>query len=89
MPNGFERDPVEQDSFPGQYKKLEDKIEALVQTCRELQQTKSELEAKIYDLEGGLKAKIAAEQQYVEEKSIVRSKIDDLVSRLDQVLVSK
>jgi chromosome segregation ATPase len=80
---------VEEDSFPGQFKKLEDKIEELIQTCRDLQQTKSELEAKIYDLEGTLRTKVAAEQEHVEEKSIVRSKIEDLLGRVEQVLGSK
>ncbi|TET83049.1 cell division protein ZapB [candidate division TA06 bacterium] len=80
---------VEEDSFPGQFKKLEDRIEELIQTCRDLQQTKSELEAKTYDLEGALRTKVAAEQEYVEEKSMVRSKIDDLLSKLDQVLGPK
>jgi chromosome segregation ATPase len=80
---------VEEESFPGQFKKLEDKIKDLIQTCRHLQQTESELEAKIYELEGALKAKAATEQQYAEERSMVRSKIDDLLSRLDQVLGSK
>ena len=80
---------MEEDSFPGQFKKLEDRIEALIQTCSDFQQTKSELKAKIHDLEGALKAKADAEQEYVEEKSMVRSKIDDLLSRLDQVVGSK
>jgi len=80
---------VEEESFPEQFKKLEDRIEQLVQTCRGLQQAKSELEAKIHDLEGALKAKLATEQQYKEEKSMIRLKIDDLVSRLDQVIGSK
>ncbi len=80
---------MEEDSFPVQFKKLEDRIEELIQTCRDLQQTKSELEAKIYDLEGALRTKAAAEQEYVEEKSMVRSKIDDLLSKLDQVLGPK
>jgi peptidoglycan hydrolase CwlO-like protein len=80
---------VEEDSFPGQFKKLEDKIEALVQTCRNLQQNRSELESKIHDLEEFIKAKVAAEQEYAEEKSMIRAKVDDLLSKLDQVLESK
>ena len=80
---------MEEGSFPEQFKKLDDKIEELIQRCRHLQQTESELEAKIYELEGALKAKVAAEQEYAEERSVVRSRIDDLLSRLDQVLGSK
>jgi chromosome segregation ATPase len=88
MQNSFKEDAVEENSFPGQFKKLEDKVGELVQTCRDLQEKKSELEAKIYDLEGALRTKVTAEQQYVEEKSTIQGKIDDLVSRLDQVLCS-
>ena len=80
---------MEEDSFPGQFKKLEDRIEELIQTCRDFQQTESELKAKIHDLEGALKAKAGVEQEYAEEKSMVRSKIDDLLGRLDQVVGSK
>jgi chromosome segregation ATPase len=79
---------VEEESFPGHFKKLEDKIEDLIQTCRHLQQTKSKLEARIYELEGALKAKVAAEQEYAGERSVVRSRIDDLLTKLDEVLGS-
>ena len=80
---------MEEEKFPRQFKKLEDKIEELIQACRDFQQTESVLKTKIHDLEGVLKAKADAEQEYAEEKSMVRSKIDDLLSRLDQVVGSK
>ncbi|MCK4390573.1 MAG: cell division protein ZapB [Desulfobacterales bacterium] len=80
---------MEEESFPEQFKKLEDKVQQLVQTCRDLQQAKSGLEAKIYELEGTLKTKLAAEQHYAEEKSMIGSKINNLLSRLDQVLGPK
>lgn len=80
---------MEEESFPGQFKNLEDKIEGLVQTYRGLHQTKSELETQVSDLERVLKNKVAAEERYVEEKSVVRARIEDLLSRLDQVLGSK
>ena len=80
---------MEEEKFPRQFKKLEDKIEELIQACRDFQQTESVLKTKIHDLEGALKAKADAEQEYAEEKSMVRSKIDNLLSRLDQVVGSK
>jgi len=80
---------VGEENFPGQFKNLEDKIEGLVQTYRDLHQTKSGLEARVSDLEGVLKDKVVAEEQYSEEKSVVRAKIEDLLGRLDQVLGSK
>ena len=79
---------MKEDNFPGQFKKLEDRIEELIQKCRDFQQTESKLKAKIHDLNGALKAKADAEQEYTEEKTMVRSKIDDLLSRLDQVVGS-
>jgi hypothetical protein len=44
------------------------------------------LEARIYDLEGTLKIKMADEDRYIEEKSIIGSKIESLLSSLDQAL---
>ena len=75
-----------EESFPEQFKKLEEKVEALVQRCRDLQETKSELEARIFDLEGTLKIKTANEDKYIEEKSIIGSRIENLLSSLDQAL---
>ena len=79
---------VDEDSIPQQFKRLEEKVGQLVQTCRDLQRGKAELEAKIRDFQEALKTKDVVEQDYVEEKAMIRSKIDDLVSRLDQVLDS-
>jgi hypothetical protein len=76
---------VEEQGFDGQFTKLEVKIKEVVQRCRDLQQTKSVLEARIYELEEALKIKVAAEQEYVEEKSVIGAKIENLLSRLDQV----
>ncbi len=75
---------VEEQGFDGQFTKLEVKIKEVVQRCRDLQQTKSVLEARIYELEEALKIKVAAEQEYVEEKSVIGAKIENLLSRLDQ-----
>ena len=77
---------MEEENIPEQFKKLEDKIEALVQRCRDLQQTNSDLEARIFDLEGTLKIKTADEDRYIEEKSIIGAKIENLLSSLDQAL---
>jgi hypothetical protein len=80
---------VEGESFPEQFKKLEHKIETLVRTCGDLKQSKSELEAKVGDLEQALKAKVASEERYAEEKTIIRGKVGDLLGKLDQVLASE
>jgi len=79
---------VDANSIPEQFKRLEQKIEQLVQRCNHLQEAKSSLENKITELEQALSAKDASEKRYQEEKSLIRSKVDDLVDRLDQVLQS-
>ena len=79
---------MDEESIPQQFKKLEEKVGQLVETCRDLQRGKAGLEAKIRSFQEALETKEAVEQHYVEEKRVIRSKIDDLVSRLDQVLDS-
>ena len=80
---------VEEERFPGRFRNLEDKIEGLVQTCRGLQQSNAELEAKIYYLEEALKAKSSAEHGHVEEKLVIGEKIEGLITTLDKALSSK
>ena len=79
---------MDEDSIPKQFKQLEDRVEQLVQTCQDLKHAKLELEAKIRELEEGLRTKDATQQSYMEEKSIIRSRIDNVLGRLDEVLDS-
>lgn len=76
------------DSIPDQFKVLEEKVEQLVQKCNELQNAKSGLETRVADLQESLNAKDVTEKNYLEEKSLIRSKMDDLVGRLDRILES-
>lgn len=85
---GFEEFHVEEETIPVQFKRLEDRIGQLVGKCQDLQRAKAELEATIGGLEKAVKMKDAAEQQQVEEKKMIRSRIDALLSRLDQVVGS-
>jgi FtsZ-binding cell division protein ZapB len=77
---------VEKDSIPQQFQKLEEKVGQLIQTCHDLQQSEVALKAKVGELEGALKTQDATSQHYMEEKTMIRSKIDNLLSKLDQVL---
>ncbi|NVM20764.1 MAG: cell division protein ZapB [Desulfobacterales bacterium] len=79
---------MDEDTTAQQFKKVEERVEKLVDMCRELQRAKTELEVKIRDLEEALKTKNGIEQRCQEEKSMIRSKIDNLLSRLDQALDS-
>lgn len=79
---------MDEDTIPKQFQKLEDKVGQLVQTCHDLQDSKVALQAKIGELEETLRTRNATEQDHMEEKTMIRSKIDNLLSRLDQVLDS-
>ena len=76
------------DSIPDQFKVLEEKVEQLVQKCNELQSAKSNLENRVNNLQESLNAKDATEKKYLEEKSLIRSKMDNLLGRLDRILES-
>jgi len=79
---------VEEDTIPAQFKKLEDRIGQLVRKCQDLERTKAESEARIREFQEAIKTKDAAEQEQVEEKAMIRSRIDTLLSKLDQVVGS-
>ena len=79
---------MDQDNIPQQFVTLEKKVEQLVQKCNDLQNAKSGLEARVRDLEEALRAKNATEQSYLQEKTMIRSKMDNLVGRLDKALGS-
>lgn len=77
---------VDEESFEEQFKKLEDRVEKLVRICSELYNTKAELGRKVGELEKSLAAKDESEQGYLDERSMVRSRMDSLLEKLDQVL---
>jgi len=79
---------VDEKNFPDQFDRLEAKIEQLVRTCEELQDAKAVLENKVGELEMALMEKGETEQSYREEKTVIRSKVDGLLGRLDKVLAS-
>ena len=75
---------MDQEAVLSQFGKLEKKIEQLFEICRSLEAANNKLAEKNKDLEGQLQEKIMAEKQYHEVKSIIRSKIDGLMDRLDE-----
>ncbi len=76
---------VGEESFAEQFKNLEGRVEELVRTCNELRNTKAELGKKVEELEKSLAAKDETEQGYLEERSMIRSRMDSLLGKLDHV----
>ncbi len=70
-----------------QFDQIEQKVESLVNKCNALEATNLELQNKIKFLEEEFQGKVEAEKSYAEEKALIRSKIDGLLAKLDQVAI--
>ena len=68
-----------------QFEEIEKKIERLIQVCKSQEKDNSELKEKIRRLEEELQIKVEAENSYTKEKALVRSKIDSLLGKLDEI----
>jgi len=68
-----------------QFEEIEQKVEKIVNTCKAFETTNLELKNKIERLKGELQDKVEAEKNYTEEKVLIRSKVDSLLARLEEI----
>ena len=68
-----------------QFEEIEQRVERLIENCTALEATNLELKNKIKSLEEEIQGKVEAERSYAEEKALIRSKIDGLLVKLDEV----
>jgi cell division septum initiation protein DivIVA len=68
-----------------QFEEVENKVKSLIVAYESLKSTNLELKKRINRLEEELQTKVEAENSYTREKTLIRSKIDDLLSRLEGV----
>ncbi len=68
-----------------QFGEIEHKVENLIENCKAHAAANSELKNKLNSLEEEIQGKVEAEKNYAEEKALVRSKIDGLLARLDDI----
>jgi chromosome segregation ATPase len=66
-----------------QFQEIERKVDRLIETCRKYEAENLELNDKIRQLEEVLQEKTLVEKEYQEEKSLIRSRIDNLLVRLE------
>jgi cell division protein ZapB len=76
---------VDRDTVINQFSELEGKIEHLIGTCKRLEAEKSALKSENQALATQLQEKIEAQKQNDELKDLVRSKIESLMGRLDEL----
>jgi peptidoglycan hydrolase CwlO-like protein len=68
-----------------QFEEIEKKVEKLIDVYKSLEATNLELTNKIKRLEEELQGKVDAEGKYAQEKNLIRSKIDSLLVRLEDI----
>ena len=68
-----------------QFEEIEQRVEKLIETCNALEATNLDQKNKIKSLEEEIQGKVEAERSYAEEKALIRSKIDGLLVKLDEV----
>jgi uncharacterized protein YfcZ (UPF0381/DUF406 family) len=68
-----------------QFEEIERKVDRLIEVCRSYEATNLELKEKIKNLQEELRGKAEAEERYAEEKALIRSKVDGLLVRLQDI----
>jgi peptidoglycan hydrolase CwlO-like protein len=76
---------VDNDFVLKQFEEIERKVENLIENCKAQAAANSELKNKLNSLEEEIQGKVEAENNYAEEKALIRSKIDGLLARLDDI----
>jgi protein-arginine kinase activator protein McsA len=76
---------VDNDFVLKQFGEIEQKVERLIENCNAQAAANSELKNKVIRLEEEIQGKVEAENNYAEEKALIRSKIDGLLARLDDI----
>ncbi|MBW2513764.1 MAG: cell division protein ZapB [Deltaproteobacteria bacterium] len=76
---------MDNDTILKQFNEIENRVESLISRCSSLGTANSDLAAKVENLESKLREKEAAENQDSEIRTLIRSKIDNLLERLDGI----
>lgn len=68
-----------------QFDQIEQKIGLLIKRCRNLEAENSQLIEKVRRLETTIQSNIETENRFAEQKEMIRSKIDNLMERLENL----
>ncbi len=69
-----------------QFNQIEKKVARLIAICKENEAANLELRNKIKSLEEELLGKIETEKSHAQEKALIRSKIDSLLVRIEEII---
>ena len=77
---------TENQAIINQFEKLEKRIEQLIRSLASQEETNLELVKKIESLERELRKRIDLEQRYSKERMFIRSNVDNLLTKLEDIL---
>ena len=68
-----------------QFDVIEDKVEKLVRSCQNLEAENQDYKTRLAGLEQELRDRREAEKLYLEQKELIRGKIDSLLEKLSTI----
>ncbi len=68
-----------------QFEEIEQKVEKVINARKSIEATNLELRNKIDKLEEELQGKVEVEKGYTEERDLIRSKVDSLLARIEEL----
>jgi hypothetical protein len=80
---------LEREIILQQFEEIERKVDRVIEACNRYENANSELKEKVRILEEELQSKVEAENRYKADKDLIRSKIDTLLGKLEDIATSK
>jgi len=68
-----------------QFDQIEQKVGNLIKRCKSLENLNFELSDKVKSLEAELKKKVEIENKHSEQKALIRSKVDNILAKLNNI----
>lgn len=68
-----------------QFEELENKLGSLISDCKTYEKENIELKNRVERLEGELQGKVTVEDNYRQERELIRSKIDNLIEKFNEI----
>ena len=68
-----------------QFQEIEEKVGKVIELCKSQETINLELRNRIKILEEEIQEKVEAENKYTAEKGLIRSKIDSVLAKLEEI----
>ncbi len=76
---------MDNDNVMLQFDQIEQKVGNLINQCKKLENLNFELSEKVKSLEAELQKKVETENEYSKQKTLIRSKVDNLLAKLNDL----